>query len=94
MKMLTLTGKVLYASEEIRSFPIKDKDGNPTNINKDHRIVKIQLLITNSDKSSYACLAQTFDPPTSFKLPSVGEVFETPEIREYRNYSGLPEVKF
>lgn len=89
--MLTFKGQVLFVTDEEKEFPVKDKNGVPTNQMKKHRISQIQMLVSDG-KIQRPIQVKGFDLPVTFQLPKPGEEFTTPEVKSYNAMSGLPEV--
>ena len=90
--MIKFKGMVLAVDDTTTQVPVKTKDGLPTGMNKDLRLVKIQLLVTLGDKSQRAINVSTINPDSSFKVPKQGTEWETPDIRKYDATKGFPEV--
>ena len=89
--LIQFEGKVLGVSDEVRAFPEKDKNGVSTGKMKDHRLTKIQLLVTLADKSMAAVNVNGFDLPSTFSLPKSGDNFTAP-ITKYDQSKGFPEA--
>lgn len=92
MFLCSFTGQVLTASLDTITLSVKDKNGVPTGQTKDHRVVKIQLLVTLSDKSMRAINVSSFDPAVDFVLPKVGDKWDTGEIKKLEYDNGFPVV--
>lgn len=94
--MLKFTGKVIFSTKEERELPVKDKNGVPTSIMKNHVFIKIQMMVMDSDlKFERPLVCSTVDPAQSFTLPQPGEKFTTPEVRRYEvTLDGVPTVTF
>ena len=94
--MLKFTGKVIFASKDERELPVKDKNGIPTSIMKNHVFVKIQMMCKDNDlKLDRPVVASTVDPAPGFVLPVAGENFTTPEVRRYEvSLDGVPTITF
>lgn len=91
--MIKLIGDVCSISDERRDFPVKDKDGNKTDVMKSHRIVQIVLLCKDGGTANPVVI-RAFDPPASFVPPKVGDkAWTTPEITEYKSkFRAVPEA--
>lgn len=90
--MLTFKGMVLAVDDTTTQLPVKTKEGMPTGMTRDFRVVKIQLLVTLADKSQRAINVSSISPDSSFKIPKQGDTWETPEVRKYDATKGFPEV--
>jgi hypothetical protein len=93
--MLTFKGKVLFVTDETRELAVKDKNGVPTNLTKNHRFTKIQMMVKDvALGADRPLLVHTIDAPSTFVLPKIGDLWETPEVRRYDVKNGIPEVSF
>lgn len=81
--MIRIKGQVQFVKDETRSFPVRDKEGNPTAEMKEHRITEVLLIVTLADKSIRPCVCKGFDLPTTYKLPNIGDTWEIPKIRKF-----------
>lgn len=95
MEIVQITGDVLEVLDEMRDLPVKDKDGNPTEIMKSHRFTTVKLLVTNSTGTTI-CLCKGFDLPATFKTPDPGtKKWTCPYISGLKNRkNAVPEVNF
>ena len=90
--MFKVKGLVSSVSDEKRSFAVKDKDGNPTSMMKEHRICQIVMLVKDGTATK-PVVVRAFDPAPSFVCPKEGDTWETPEIMEYRaTFRAVPEI--
>lgn len=94
--MLTFTGKVIFATREERELPVKDKNGVPTSIMKNHVFVKIQMMVKDKELNfERPVVCSTVDPVPTFVVPKSGESFTTPEVRRYEvSLDGVPTITF
>ena len=94
--MLKFSGKVIFATREERELPVKDKNGVPTSIMKNHVFIKIQMMVLDKDLNfERPIVASTVDPVPTFVLPNAGDKFTTPEVRRYEvTLDGVPTVTF
>ena len=94
--MLKFSGKVIFATREERELPVKDKNGVPTSIRKNHVFIKIQMMVLDKDLNfERPIVASTVDPNPTFVLPNAGDKFTTPEVRRYEvTLDGVPTVTF
>lgn len=95
MEIVQITGDVLEVVDEMRDLPVKDKDGNPTEVMKLHRFTTIKLLVQNQTGMT-VCLCKGFDLPAIFKCPDVGtKKWVCPFITGLKNRkNSVPEVNF
>lgn len=90
--MLTFKVKVLFSQDEKRELPIKDKNGVPTQLMKSYRFLTIQCMIKDpSLKCDRPVVVKSVDP--TFKVPSDGSEWETPEVRRYEIENGVPVIQ-
>lgn len=92
MLNLKLKGKVVIVSDEQKSFPQKDKDGNllPSLPPVMHRVTNI---VITEKSSGIQCLVKGFDLPSTFVVPAIGADWETPPLKGLSDRGfGLPEV--
>ena len=89
--MLKFKMKVLFATEEKKTLPIKDKNGIPTQLTKDYRFLTIQGMVKDPDlKCDRPVVVKAVDP--TFSKPDQGTDFETPEVRKYEIDNGMPVI--
>lgn len=79
MILCKLKGDVLDVVDEVRDLPVRDKDGNPTEKTKSHRMTTINLLVKNETGMTMVT-CKGFDLPATFACPKVGEKWETPRV--------------
>lgn len=93
--MIGIKGQVLAATENILLLREKDKEGNRTGEEKEHKNVNIQLLCTDSldPKKQFVAICSTFDPSSDFKLPKSGESFSC-YCRKVEIIKGVVSVNF
>lgn len=90
--MFKLKGTVASVSDERREFAVKDANGNPTAVMKQHRICQIVLLVKDGT-AIRPVVVRAFDPDSQFACPKEGEQWETPEIMDYKaKFRAVPEV--
>lgn len=86
---LTIKGDVIQVFDERRNIAVKDKDGNKTDVFKEHRFVTIQLLMPTT-----VVVVKAFDPPSDFVVPKVGQKgWETPIVSYRSKYLPIPEAE-
>ena len=86
---LKIKGDVIQVFDEKRNVAVKDKDGNKTDVFKEHRFVTIQLLMPGT-----VVVVKAFDPPSTFVVPNVGQKAWETSIVSYRSkYLPIPEAE-
>lgn len=94
--MIKFKGQVLFVEDARRTLPVKDKNGIPTQMTKEHRFTRIQMLVKDPlhNNVQRAVLVQSIDAPATFVLPEQGKEWETPEINYFDSRKGSPEASF
>lgn len=92
--MIKITGQIVNITESSLLLRDKDKDGNRTGQEREHKSVNIQLMVKDpkDSKKIYFALVNLFDPPSSLVVPGIGEIWELPAIRKVEFRQGVYNI--
>ena len=92
--MIKISGQVVNITVSSLLLRDKDKDGNRTGQEREHKSVNVQLMIKDSkdSKKIYFALVNLFDPPSSLTIPGIGETWELPAVRKVEYRQGVYNI--